>query len=1142
MTPRAVVSIEGIDLVDAYSSKVKLFSSGSEQLPGAGHSFVLGSYLRSHKKRAVIVCPDESTARRLAEEVQFFTGRGLFLPSRQVIAYEQVRVSRDVEIERRLAFHSLRDDSSSIVFTVPEILLENLYPADHSGEDHSMDLKVEDEISPDDLARRLTDLGYEAVERTELPGEFTRKGGLMDIFPPGLESPVRIDFFDVLIESIRPFNAETQMGSDARWKAVRIDAGCETVLTAAESKALRAKMSALAKNLEVPPWADSEMGSLNSRDCESLHEYLPLIESGSTLYDLHKDSTWIFVDRDRIEERLDLARREIETCYNRHASVYLCLSPEKVFHLQGAGGLKGLDLITSQIAGENGIHSIDGVKGRIAEIQKALLAIVDGGDQVFVTAPDGAQLERISGVFKTEKRLKAKTVESLVLPKNQPLGLLVAPLREGFRIPALGIQLLTDGDLFGRTYKKKSFFKRRKSSPIESFLDLKEGDVVVHVNHGIGRFLKLERVTAAGRERDFLIVEYADNDRLYVPLDQISLVQKYSAPTENPRLDSLGKASFKKVRERVEQRAEELAQELVKIYSARMAARGFAFPPDTIWQDEFESAFEWEETPDQLLAIEAVKQDMESPRPMDRLVCGDVGYGKTEVAIRAAFKAVMAGKQVAFICPTTVLAMQHFRTLARRFTDYPIRVDWLSRFRSAAESTLVKEKLKKGDLDVVVGTHSLLAADIGFKNLGLLIIDEEQRFGVAHKEAVKKMRVLVDVLTLSATPIPRTLHMSLAGIRDLSIIQTPPRNRLPVMTHVMEDSDQVFKEAIDRELDRGGQVFYLHNRIDSIERAAARVRSSIKDVSVGVLHGRMDDEDVENILLDFIDRKYHVLVTTSIIENGIDMPTVNTLLVDDSDHFGLSQLYQLRGRVGRSDLQAYAYFFCSDRRTLNETAQKRLNTLLEYQELGSGFKVAMRDLEIRGAGNILGKEQSGDIMDVGFEMYIKLLEEAVARVRGEDHKIDVHTSINLRTDMYLPETYIPDTRQRIEFYKRFEGAVSEAEVDELLAELEDRFGTAPEQVETFVALERIRVLASACGFESIYQEDSGRVQLKPSTYFRVPGPRLIQVLEKKVGFHIQAGNPGVLFYQSKSNLLTSLARDLRHLVPPERLAGAAPAG
>jgi transcription-repair coupling factor (superfamily II helicase) len=1117
---------------------VNLFSSGAEEAPAAGHGFVLSAFLRKHKGKTILVCPDESTARRLAEEIRFFTGRGMFLPSRQVIAYEQVRVSRDVENERRLAFHALRDDPGAIVLTVPETLLEHLYPADMSGDEHSLDLRVEQEISPDDLARRLTDLGYEAVERTELPGEFTKKGGLMDIFPPGLDSPVRIDFFDVLIESIRPFNAETQMGSDVRFKSVRIDAGCETVLTASESESLRKKMAASAKGLELPPWADSELGSLNSRDCESLHEYLPLIEAGVTLYDLHKTSTWIFVDREKIQERLEMAKREIEECYNRHKTVYLCISPERVFHLQGAGGIKALDLVSSQIAGSNGIHAIEGVKGRIAEIQKAVLSIVDGGDQVFVTALDGAQLERISGVFKTEKRLKAKTVESFVLPKNQPVGLLVAPLREGIRIPALNVQILTDGDLFGRTYKKKSFFKRRKSSPIESFLDLKEGDVVVHVNHGIGRFLKLERVTAAGRERDFLILEYADNDRLYVPLDQISMVQRYSAPTDNPRLDSLGKASFKKVRDRVQQRTEELAEELVKIYSARMAARGFSFPPDTIWQDEFEAAFEWEETPDQLSAIEAVKQDMESPRPMDRLVCGDVGYGKTEVAIRAAFKAVMAGKQVAFICPTTVLAMQHYRTLAKRFANYPIRVDWLSRFRTTGESNAVKEKLKKGDLDVVVGTHSLLAADVSFKNLGLLIIDEEQRFGVAHKEAVKKMRVLVDVLTLSATPIPRTLHMSLAGIRDLSIIQTPPRNRLPVMTHVMEDSDQIFKEAIDRELDRGGQVFYLHNRIDSIERAAARVRASIKDVSVGVLHGRMDDEDVENILLDFLDRKYHVLVTTSIIENGIDMPTVNTLLVDDSDHFGLSQLYQLRGRVGRSDLQAYAYFFCSDRRTLNETAQKRLNTLLEYQELGSGFKVAMRDLEIRGAGNILGKEQSGDIMDVGFEMYIKLLEEAVARVRGEEHKIDVHTSINLRTDMYLPENYIPDTRQRIEFYKRFEGAVSEAEVDELLVELQDRFGPAPELVETFVALERIRVLASACGFESIYQEDSGRVQLKPSNYFRVPGPRLIQVLEKKLGFHIQAGNPGILYYQSKGSLLASLARDLRHLVPPERLAPA----
>ncbi|MBL8018212.1 MAG: DEAD/DEAH box helicase [Leptospirales bacterium] len=521
---------------------------------------------------------------------------------------------------------------------------------------------------------------------------------------------------------------------------------------------------------------------------------------------------------------------------------------------------------------------------------------------------------------------------------------------------------------------------------------------------------------------------------------------------------------------------------------------------------------------------------------MDRLICGDVGYGKTEVAIRAAFKAVMAGKQVAFICPTTVLALQHFKTIAQRFAEYPIRVDWISRFRTAKEISTAKQKCAQGELDVLVGTHALLAQDLKFKNLGLLIIDEEQRFGVAHKESLKKMKVLVDVLTLSATPIPRTLHMSLAGIRDLSIIQTPPRNRMPVMTHVTEDSDTLFKEAIMRELERGGQVFYLHNRIDSIERAAARVRSLIPDVHVGVLHGQMDDEDIENLLLDFLDRKYHVMVTTSIIENGIDMPNVNTLIVDDADHFGLSQLYQLRGRVGRSDRQAYAYFFFREKRALTETAMKRLNTILEYQELGSGFKVAMRDLEIRGAGNILGKEQSGDIMDVGFEMYIKLLEDAVSRLRGETHKIDVHTSINLNQDLYLPEDFIADTRQRIEFYKRFEAAETEEEIDLLVTELTDRFGEPTEKVRTFASIERIRVLASACGFESIYQDDSGRVQLKASPHFRVKPKDLMSALQSKSGFSIQPGNPNALYYSTASNFLESFVSSLRLIAPAKPAA------
>lgn len=1121
-------------LVKAYASHYSPFQATTvEELPAAGFSLVLAAYLQNNKDQLIVVAPDEGQARRLADEVRFFGFSSTFLPSRQVLPYEDVRVSRDVESERLQAISNLA--FARLVTTTPAVLFERFFLSNRM-----LKLKAEQEIAPDLLARQLVELGYTPVDRTEVPGEFTRKAGIIDVFPSNHAQPVRIDFFDELIETLRQFDPESQIGSN-RLENLIIAPATESILDEKQSTALREIVHKDFEEKIQPVWSDPETGLLNSRDCESLHEFVSLLLPGQTLQDLvSKKSRLILADSDAIQEKFALIRREISECFEKTSKTHACVPVARAFSnldepTKPFG--KHLSLEPGEILGATGIQRVDGVKGRIAEIQKGIIDLVQNGQIICITAVDRAQVDRISGIFKTQKELKTQIVEEFRLTsKKDQLSLVVSPLLEGIRIPALNVQILTDADLFGRGYKKKSYFKRRKSSPIESFLDLKENDIVVHVNHGIGRFLKLERVNAAGRERDFLVLEYAEKDRLYVPLDQIAMVQRYSAPTDSPRLDSLGKASFKKVRERVEARAEELAQELIKIYSARMNTTGFSYPPDTMWQDEFESAFEWEETQDQLVAIEAVKKDMEAPRPMDRLICGDVGYGKTEVAIRAAFKAVMAGKQVAFICPTTVLALQHFKTIAQRFAEYPIRVDWISRFRTPKEVSTAKQKCAQGELDVLVGTHALLAQDLKFKNLGLLIIDEEQRFGVAHKESLKKMKVLVDVLTLSATPIPRTLHMSLAGIRDLSIIQTPPRNRMPVMTHVTEDSDTLFKEAIMRELERGGQVFYLHNRIDSIERAAARVRSLIPDVHVGVLHGQMDDEDIENLLLDFLDRKYHVMVTTSIIENGIDMPNVNTLIVDDSDHFGLSQLYQLRGRVGRSDRQAYAYFFFREKRALTETAMKRLNTILEYQELGSGFKVAMRDLEIRGAGNILGKEQSGDIMDVGFEMYIKLLEDAVSRLRGETHKIDVHTSINLNQDLYLPEDFIADTRQRIEFYKRFEAAETEEEIDLLVTELTDRFGEPTEKVRTFASIERIRVLASACGFESIYQDDSGRVQLKASPHFRVKPKDLMSALQSKSGFSIQAGNPNALYYSTASNFLENFVTSLRLIAPAKPAA------
>ncbi|HNI99490.1 MAG TPA: transcription-repair coupling factor, partial [Leptospiraceae bacterium] len=627
-------------------------------------------------------------------------------------------------------------------------------------------------------------------------------------------------------------------------------------------------------------------------------------------------------------------------------------------------------------AGEMSLDISSGTqfRGKIREArEKTAEILLDEESRVILLTSFTAQAERLTGLFKEQNPQYLNSGEEpgiIELSSENRFQIIVSDLRSGFILNEKKIHIFTERDIFGRDYKRKNKFKKTSSRAIDSFIDLREGDYIVHIQHGIGRFKRIEKVEAGGKVRDFIRLEYGDENTLFIPLDQISQIQRYAGGLEHPPLDTLGKGLWKKKLERAKKSVSRLAEELLIAYANRMKLQGYAFPPDSIWQEEFEAEFEYEETPDQISAIEAVKNDLESPRPMDRLICGDVGYGKTEVAIRAAFKVVMSGKKVLFIAPTTILALQHYNTLRSRYENYPIAVDMVSRFRTAGEVRDIISRFNENKIDILVGTHALLNSKTDMKNLGLLIIDEEQRFGVNQKESFKKYKNMVDVLTLSATPIPRTLHMSLTGIRDLSIIETPPKNRQSVETYVMDEDEEIIAHAVRRELERGGQVFYLHNRVASIETEADYLRNLIPEVSVGILHGQLTEEEVEETIMDFTARKYDVLVTTTIIESGIDMPNVNTIMVKRADMFGLSQLYQIRGRVGRAGRKAYAYLFYPKDKSLTEQAEKRLSTIHEYQELGSGFKVAMRDLEIRGAGNLLGKEQSGNIMEIGFELYV----------------------------------------------------------------------------------------------------------------------------------------------------------------------------
>ncbi len=1114
---------------------------------GARVFFSCAVFLKKSQKNKTVVVTAASNqdAGYLAEEACSYLPEEdvVWLPGYEGIPYEFAAYSAEITMHRIRALDRILTGKPCIIFTSPEAVMKKFPDPKRL---HSVSLKIEKgkNYSFSDLQRSLSLMGYSRSSRTELPGEFSVKGSIIDLYPVGSQLPVRLDFFDDELESIHSFDVETQLkaGKKESEKSITILPAGEFFLTPEESKKLDEILSGT--DLLYPDWVGSpEEGGIYSQmnhpGIEQLYSFAAPLRSLSEI--TGNDTFHIIWDRERLLHREEQIIREYRTLYEKDHQSKVCADPENLLSLPLISETAAELSLLGESETTFGLESITGFRGRIRELRDQITAWIGSGRTVIISSLFPAQMNRVAGIFRTEKDLTIEIVPSgkplqIAKGKNKKVLYIVqSGIREGFLLKDTDTLFLSDADIFGRSYRKKNHFRNITSSPVDSFLDLKEGDYVVHITHGIGRFLGLERVEAAGRERDFLVLEYADDDRLFVPLDQISLVQKYSSHIEKPKLDSLGRASFKKVRERVEEKIEEFAAKLVKLYAVRIKEKGFAFPPDTAWQEEFESEFPYEETPDQIAAIEAVKRDMESEKPMDRLVCGDVGYGKTEVAIRAAFKAVMSGKQVAIIAPTTILAMQHFRNISERFKNYPVTVDWISRFRSRREITEARKKLKEGEIDVIIGTHALLSKDVAMKNLGLLIVDEEQRFGVNHKETIKSVRKLVDVLTLTATPIPRTLHMSLTGIRDISIIQTPPQDRLAVRTYVMEDSDAVLTEAVQRELARDGQVFFLHNRVETIEIQASRIQKLLPEVRLATLHGQMTEDQIEDILMDFLERKYDMLVTTSIIESGIDMPNVNTLIIDRADMFGLAQLYQIRGRVGRSNRQAYAYLFYPAGRSLTELAQKRLSTILEYQELGSGFKVSMRDLEIRGAGNVLGKEQSGEIVEVGYELYVKLLDEAVRRLKGETSIAEIRTAINLKTDFYLPEDYITDTRQRIEFYKKYEAARDDEEVQKIFTQMEDRFGKAPETAVTFVLIETIRTLASLCGFAAVYETENGRILMKASDSFRVPPLHVIDSLKKGLGLSVEPKSADTMYFTPRgkgNSSLEELTQALKFLSEP----------
>ncbi|WP_324716285.1 transcription-repair coupling factor [Carboxydochorda subterranea] len=1065
----------------------------------------------------LVLTHTRTTAERWRDDLLHLVGeeRVGYFPAVETLPHEEVSPSPELVGQRLDALMRLAGAGRPVSVVVAEVTAatERLVPADVLAR-HVHRIRVGDRRDPAELARALTAAGYERRTKVQGPGQLSLRGDILDCLPLDRSAGVRIEWFDDVVESIRLFDVESQRSAGHLEEVVLGPArefllpgdGPGEGLARLEASARRQaqRLRAVGKEEEAQKLLDRTGAHLERISqqgyVEGADQYRPLFFGRLPLLPEYGAPALVVLDDpSRLKERVSAAQTEWSETFTsllergrvlpeedrvfgwwddlvrasrRSRTLYLTLLPRRLAETEPQH-VHSLPVRPADSFHGNWQLLADELRNRQRQRFRVLLALSGQGRAERVR--EGLVGESVPAILSERLDGQLKPGNVVVVP---------APLESGFELAELRLLVLTEAEVYGTPRRPA---RRARTAPTEAgaritdYLELREGDYVVHVNHGIGRYQGIQTMDVAGVRRDYLVVRYAGEDRLYVPTDQVHLLQKYiGSDDEPPKLHRLGGGEWARVKKRVEESVHEMARSLLELYAARQAQPGIAFGPDSPWQREFEEAFPYEETPDQLRATEEVKRDMERPRPMDRLLCGDVGYGKTEVAMRAAFKAVADGRQVAVLVPTTILAQQHYRTFSERMAGYPVRLEMLSRFQSASEQAAIIEGLRLGTIDVVIGTHRLLSKDVQFKNLGLVIVDEEQRFGVAQKERLKELRRTVDVLTMTATPIPRTLHMALSGLRDMSVIETPPEGRYPVRTYVVEFQDDLIRDAITRELARQGQVYFVYNRVQTIDRMAAHVQALVPEARVAVAHGQMDESRLEQVMLDFLNGQYDVLVCTTIIETGMDIGNVNTLIVYDADRMGLAQLYQLRGRVGRSHRVAYAYFTYRKERVLSEDAERRLEAIREFTELGSGFKIALRDLEIRGAGNLLGPEQHGHIASVGFEMYCRLLEEAVREVKGETVQKPPEPVLDLSVDAYLPDEYVPDAAQKVEFYRRIAAAEGYDEIEAIAADLRDRFGELPVSVEHLLEVARLKLLARETGVATITLErDSAAVKAWP---------------------------------------------------------------